>query len=42
MKNDQTTNNGKSVLGPGTQAPDFTLKCTPDQFVSLKDFRGNP
>jgi peroxiredoxin len=42
MKNDQTTNNGKSVLGPGTKAPDFTLKCTPDQSVSLSDFRGAP
>src|SRR5260370_12574633 len=42
MKNDQTTNKGKSVLGPGTLAPDFTVKWTPDQFVSLKDFRGNP
>ena len=42
MKNDQTTSNGKSVLGPGTKAPDFTLKCTPDQSVSLSDFRGAP
>jgi len=42
MKNDQITNNGKSILGAGTKAPDFTLKCTPDQFVSLNDFRGAP
>lgn len=42
MKNDQTTNNGKSILEPGATAPDFTLKCTPDQFVSLSDFRGQP
>jgi peroxiredoxin len=42
MKKDQTTDNGKSVLGPGTKAPDFTLKCTPDQSVSLSDFRGAP
>src|ERR1700693_3486357 len=42
MKTDQTTNNGKSILEPGATAPDFTLKCTPDQFVSLSDFRGQP
>jgi peroxiredoxin len=31
-----------SVLQPGTQAPPFRLKATPDQEVSLEDFRGNP
>lgn len=30
------------VLAPGTQAPDFRLPTTPDQFVSLTDFRGSP
>jgi len=30
------------ALKPGTTAPDFTLKTTPDQTVSLKDFRGSP
>lgn len=29
-------------LAPGTRAPDFTLKVTPDQTVSLADFRGEP
>lgn len=29
-------------LQPGTGAPDFTLKSTPDQTVSLHDFRGQP
>src|SRR5216110_2512789 len=29
-------------LVPGTQAPDFTLPSTPDQAVSLRDFRGRP
>ena len=29
-------------LKPGTIAPDFTLKTTPDQTVSLNDFRGMP
>ncbi len=30
------------ILAPGTQAPDFTLGVTPDQPVSLRDFRGKP
>ena len=29
-------------LGPGTRAPEFTLHSTPDQTVSLRDFRGRP
>ena len=29
-------------LAPGALAPDFTLHSTPDQEVSLKDFRGKP
>lgn len=29
-------------LPPGTQAPDFNLKATPDQDVSLDDFSGQP
>jgi peroxiredoxin len=32
----------KSALPPGTKAPDFSLACTPDQRVSLNDFRGRP
>ena len=31
-----------SALQPGTQAPDFTLHSTPDQSVSLSEFRGQP
>ena len=31
-----------AVLGPGTKAPEFTLRCTPDQSVSLSEFRGRP
>jgi peroxiredoxin len=31
-----------SVLPPGTRAPDFSLPATPDQRVSLSDFRGHP
>lgn len=30
------------ALQPGSQAPEFTLKTTPDQTVSLSDFRGQP
>jgi peroxiredoxin len=30
------------ALEPGTHAPDFTLKCTPEQTVSLSQFRGQP
>ena len=38
-----TTNpNPGPVLSPGTQAPDFSLRCTPDQSVSLSEFRGRP
>ncbi len=29
-------------LPPGTPAPDFSLKSTPDQTVSLKDFHNRP
>jgi peroxiredoxin len=31
-----------SVLRAGTPAPDFSLHSTPDQAVSLSDFRGRP
>jgi peroxiredoxin len=30
------------ALAPGTEAPGFTLHSTPDQTVSLDDFRGRP
>ena len=29
-------------LQPGVQAPDFSLPTTPDQKVSLTEFRGRP
>jgi peroxiredoxin len=32
----------KTILGAGEPAPDFTLRCTPDQSVSLNEFRGRP
>lgn len=31
-----------NLLAIGTQAPDFTLNSTPDQKVSLSDFKGKP
>ena len=31
-----------AVLTAGTQAPDFTLKVTPDQTLSLTELRGKP
>ena len=30
------------ILPPGTQAPDFTLRVTPDQQLSLSALRGRP
>lgn len=30
------------ILAPGVAAPDFSLHSTPDQLVSLSDFRGAP
>jgi peroxiredoxin len=32
----------RQLLAPGGQAPEFTLHATPDQTVSLSDFRGRP
>jgi peroxiredoxin len=30
------------ILSPGKHAPDFTLRVTPDQFLSLSDLRSRP
>ncbi|HZS41220.1 MAG TPA: redoxin domain-containing protein [Polyangia bacterium] len=32
----------QSILEPGVVAPDFKLKATPDQLVSLAELRGRP
>jgi peroxiredoxin len=32
----------RTPMPPGTPAPDFSLKSTPDQTVTLSDFRGQP
>ncbi|HTF55636.1 MAG TPA: redoxin domain-containing protein, partial [Planctomycetota bacterium] len=31
-----------NLLRPGIEAPEFRLPSTPDQQVSLSEFRGNP
>lgn len=36
------SSSASSILRPGTKAPDFTLYSTPDQKVSLSEFRGRP
>jgi len=38
----QQTGAAQSALAAGTPAPDFTLPSTPDQKLSLRDFRGSP
>jgi peroxiredoxin len=35
-------NRTPTILKPGSKAPDFNLKSTPDQSVALRDFRGGP
>ncbi len=42
MKISSESRKGKGPLPAGTPAPPFELKCTPDQTVSLSDFRGRP
>lgn len=37
----QATSSAKA-LSAGTTAPDFRLPSTPDQLVSLREFRGQP
>ena len=39
---ESTTAHAGSALPAGNPAPDFTLHSTPDQTVSLSDFRGSP
>lgn len=41
-KHEQEFFNQTSVLKPGDPAPDFALRSTPDQLVSLREFRGTP
>ncbi|HTS18816.1 MAG TPA: redoxin domain-containing protein [Verrucomicrobiae bacterium] len=39
---EQDVHHDATVLGAGIPAPDFSLHSTPDQSVSLSDFRGQP
>jgi peroxiredoxin len=39
---DTSVHHRATPLAPGTRAPDFDLASTPDQKVSLEDFRGRP
>jgi peroxiredoxin len=36
------TSGSDTILRPGTPAPDFTLRATPDQTVRLSELRGRP
>ncbi|OLC74376.1 MAG: peroxiredoxin [Gemmatimonadetes bacterium 13_1_40CM_4_69_8] len=38
----KTARSSAGPVSPGIPAPDFTLHSTPDQTVSLRDFRGRP
>jgi quercetin dioxygenase-like cupin family protein len=38
----QAKSNAHPVLSPGAEAPGFTLRRTPDRWVSLSEFRGRP
>ena len=42
MQHGQSVAEPHEPLSAGTPAPDFTLKTTPDQSLSLSDFRGTP
>ena len=42
MDKPKTDEQVERPLAPGTQAPDFTLKSTPDTTYSLHDFKGKP
>jgi peroxiredoxin len=39
---DSSVGDSATPLPPGTDAPDFALPASPDQTVSLSDFRGQP
>lgn len=41
-KHVRPSNDPLTILSPGSKAPNFSLHTTPDQKVSLTDFRGRP
>jgi peroxiredoxin len=42
MTQSETSAHRSAVLTPGTRAPDFALKATPDQMLRLSELRGRP
>jgi len=39
---DMYSRSRRAALAAGTDAPDFTLRSTPDQWLTLSEFRGQP
>ena len=39
---DMYSKSRRAALAAGTDAPDFTLRSTPDQWLTLSEFRGQP
>jgi peroxiredoxin len=39
---DMYSKSRRSALPSGTEAPDFILRSTPDQWLTLSEFRGQP
>ena len=42
MTRNETASRSEGILQAGTAAPEFTLKATPDQALSLRELRGRP
>jgi peroxiredoxin len=42
MKESASAAHASAILGPGTSAPDFELRATPDQVLRLSELRGRP
>jgi peroxiredoxin len=42
MTQPETSAHAPAILGPGTPAPDFALRATPDQVLRLSELRGRP
>ncbi|MFN2563387.1 MAG: redoxin domain-containing protein [Gemmatimonadaceae bacterium] len=42
MTQSESLTHAPAILGAGTRAPDFALRATPDQVLSLRELRGRP
>jgi peroxiredoxin len=42
MSDSQSRERAKNVLQPGTRAPEFSLRASPDRTISVSDLRGRP